>query len=111
MAPLQPTLCLAEDTCHTSRQQYFENTDAKVWSTTICPEQHLKFHTHLHARVLIPGSDGALKVLYKNKPSVFVHLKKGVPAYLDKEEGIYPHQDINVGIKPLSVTVIELKKS
>lgn len=98
-------------TCTTKRESFFEKKDVKAWATEICPHERLPFHTHAYARVLIAKNDGTLKVVYKNAsiPSITIRLHKNKPVYLDASEGHYPHQDINIGKKPLGLTVIELK--
>lgn len=96
--------------CETKREIFIENSETKVWRTTICPNQKLPFHTHQFARVLIPEETSALKVIYKSGKENIVLLKKGTPILLDKSQGSSPHQDVNISKFPIHVTVVELKK-
>lgn len=106
-----PSLSFAATTCKTARHQFFEKKEAKVWSTTIYPGKRLAFHTHQTARILIPQESGTLEVLYKNGKKEIVKLVKNTPSYLPVSEGIKPHQDINIGKRPLHLIVISLKNS
>ncbi|MFC3909390.1 hypothetical protein ACFORL_09935 [Legionella dresdenensis] len=105
---LQPQVYAAN--CQTMREIYIENKTTKVWKTVICPGQKLPFHTHQYARVVIPEQDGILQVIYRSGKKEMLKLEKKTPIYLSKEQGKYSHQDLNIGKKPLEVTVIELRK-
>lgn len=95
--------------CETKRQVFIENSQTKVWRTTICPHQSVPYHTHQYARVVIPAENGTLKAVYKSGKIDFIHLKKDIPVLLDKAQGEALHKDINTGNKVLHVTVIELR--
>lgn len=95
--------------CETKRQVFIDNAEAKVWKTTICPNQTLPYHKHEYARVVIPEEDGVLKVIYQSGKESTVYLKKQVPIFLDKSQGSRLHQDVNLGKQPVHVTVIELR--
>jgi hypothetical protein len=99
--------------CQTQRSAFFENENVKVWSTTLCQDDNLGFHLHKNPRVIIPDTNGTLGVLYKDEHlhPLVIQLTKNTPVYLDKNEGISDHQDFNLGSQPLTLTVIELKKS
>lgn len=96
--------------CETKREVFIDNELTKVWKTTVCPNQRLPFHTHEHARVVIPQQSGTLKVIYKSGKQRFIHLKKQIPILLSKSQGHEPHQDVNIGKQEIQVTVIELKQ-
>ncbi len=94
--------------CETKREVFIDNALTKVWKTTICPNQRLPFHTHEHARVVIPEQSGTLKVIYKSGKHRLIHLKKKMPILLSKSQGKDLHQDVNVSKHRIQVTVIEL---
>ena len=98
-----------KQTCTTHRKQFINNDKVRVWSTVICPNSHLKFHTHKFPRILISSGDGTIKVLYKNKKSLLVHVKKNKPIWLSHKEGLAPHEDINLSNKPMRVIVVAVK--
>ena len=95
--------------CETQRELFIENTSTKVWRTTICPHQKLPFHNHQFARVVIPEESGKLKVIYKSGHSYIMNLKKDQPTFLSLAQGKELHQDLNIGLLPLHVMVVELK--
>lgn len=106
-----PSILFATPVCKTHRHLFFENKNAKVWKTIICPHKRLPFHTHTTARILISKENGTLEVLYKTGKKEIVNLVRNVPAYLPVAEGIKLHQDINIGSRPMHLTVISLKNS
>ncbi|MDX1836001.1 hypothetical protein DIZ81_13095 [Legionella taurinensis] len=96
--------------CDTKRDLLLDNSETKVWRSTICPNQQLPFHTHEHARVAIPAEDGTLKVIYQSGKTEVIQLKKNQPIFLDKAQGKEAHQDLNTTQNILHITVIELSK-
>lgn len=104
-------LAFATAACETHRDLVFDNQDAKVWKTTLCPNQYLPFHTHQHARVAISEEKGRLDVLYKSGKKTSIRLEKGIPVFLSRIQGKALHQDINSGKETLHITVIEMKNS
>ncbi|QRN02602.1 hypothetical protein GH742_01210 [Legionella sp. MW5194] len=96
--------------CDTKRDLLLDNSETKVWRSTICPNQQLPFHTHEHARVAIPAEDGSLKVIYQSGKTEVIKLKKNQPIFLDKAQGKEAHQDVNTTQHILHITVIELSK-
>ena len=108
---IAPSVLFALPVCNTHRHLFFENKNAKVWKTIICPHKRLPFHTHKTARILISKESGKLEVLYKTGRKEIVNLVKDVPAYLPVSEGIKLHQDINMGSRSLHITVISLKNA
>ena len=111
LLPPQSVLAASLATCKTHRVVYYNNTNTKVWATTICPEQFLPYHTHQTARVLIPQQNGLLAVVYKSGGHKYIKLKKNVPLLLPRSEGIKPHRDINIGKQPINVIVVEIKST
>jgi len=96
--------------CETLREIYVENAQTKVWKTTICPHHKLPFHNHQYARIVIPEENGILQVIYRSGKKQILKLQKQTPIYLSAAEGKESHQDLNLGNKPVQVTVIELRK-
>lgn len=96
-------------TCVTQRTPYFSNSQTDVWSTTLCPHQKLNFHTHTTARIIISDKDGNIQVIYKDGKKSNIALKKDVPVYLSKTQGLKPHEDVNTGNEVLRITVISIK--
>ncbi|RAP38532.1 MULTISPECIES: hypothetical protein [Legionella] len=96
--------------CKTSRENYFENEDAKAWITTLCPEDILAYHSHQFPRVIVPQEDGSLQVVYRSGEKRIIQLKKSIPLFLDTAQGQELHQDINIGKTALHILVIELRK-
>lgn len=95
--------------CSTKRQFFIENSSVKIWKTLLCPHQKLEFHAHQFPRVIIPEEDGYLKVIYKSGKEKGISLKRKIPFFLSATQGKELHQDENLGLKPLHLTVIELK--
>lgn len=95
--------------CETGRKAHFDNSNVKVWTSTICKNDDLPFHTHQHPRILIPREDGELEVVYQDGTKSKIELKKDTPQYLDTKQGLSPHKEVNKSEKPVVVTVIELK--
>ncbi|KTD46640.1 hypothetical protein Lrub_1562 [Legionella rubrilucens] len=96
--------------CDTKRDLLLDNSETKVWRSTLCPNQQLPYHTHEHARVAIPAENGMLKVIYQSGKTEVIQLRKNQPIFLDKAQGKEAHQDVNITQKILHITVIELSK-
>ncbi len=99
----------AQTDCQTQRKQFFDKSDAKSWQTTLCRNTNLPFHKHTTSRIIIPDRDGQIKVKYKDGNSLIVNLKKGIPVYLPKSEGLKLHQDINISDSDIRLMVVEIK--
>lgn len=97
-------------TCETKREIFIENSTTRVWKTTICPKHRLPFHSHQFARVIISDNDGALQVIYRSGKKEILKLEKETPLFLSVKQGREPHQDVNIGKKPLQLTLIEFRK-
>lgn len=95
--------------CETMRTIFIDNPQTKVWQTIICPNQPLAYHSHSTARVVTAQKDASLLVRYKSGKEKTVVLKANTPVFLSKEQGLEPHQDVNVSGAPIKVTVVELK--
>jgi hypothetical protein len=105
--------CLANaaqtNLCETKRKVFIDNPQTKVWQTTICPNKPLAYHTHDTARVVTAEKDVTLLVRYKSGVKKTIVLKANTPKFLNRKQGIEPHQDVNLSEKPVIVTVVELK--
>lgn len=95
--------------CETKRKVFIDTTETKVWQTTICPNQPLAYHTHQTARVVIAEKNVTLLVKYKSGKQKIIKLKANIPSLLSKEQGLEPHQDVNLSGRPIKVTVVDLK--
>lgn len=94
------------------RDIQFENRDVSVWKTTI-PSGHaekLVMHHHVHDRVVIALTDGALKVVSDKGNVHYLKLKKDHAYYLSKDSANEEHTDENMGHQAVEVIVVELKK-
>lgn len=100
---------VSAEPCQTQRKILIDNPDAKVWKSTICPNEKLPFHMHQFSRVVIPSENGILKVVYQSGRVASIQLIQHQPVYLDKAQGMEPHQDVNLSQRALHLTVIELR--
>ncbi|KTD45486.1 hypothetical protein Lqui_2957 [Legionella quinlivanii] len=110
LALLLCSFSLMAGECKTSRENYFENEDAKAWITTLCPKDILAYHSHQFPRVIVPQEDGSLQVVYRSGERRIIQLTKSMPMFLDTAQGQELHQDINIGKTALHILVIEIRK-
>jgi quercetin dioxygenase-like cupin family protein len=89
----------------------FENSDVKVWKTTVMPHAPLTMHTHDHPRVLVALSGGVMKIVYEDGGSETHRWETGKAYWLSSEEGKRRHADVNQGDKPIEVMVVELENA
>ncbi len=89
----------------------FENSDVKVWKTTVMPHAPLTMHTHDHPRVLVALSGGVMKIAYEDGSSETHRWETGKAYWLSSEEGKRRHADVNQGDKPIEVMVVELENA
>jgi beta-alanine degradation protein BauB len=106
---LVPFDSLTSQTSQAQRIPQFENSDVKVWKTTVMPNAPLSMHTHEHARVIVALSGGTMKIAYEDGTSEIEHWETGKAYWLSAEEGKKRHADQNVGDKPIEVMVVEVK--
>ncbi|PHM30237.1 hypothetical protein [Xenorhabdus innexi] len=97
--------------CSVERVQHIENKDVKVWITQVCPKDELPYHSHQYPRIVISDKDGELDVIYKSGKKSIIVLKKNIPVYLDKKQGLELHKDVNSGTEPLNLIVVELQNA
>jgi quercetin dioxygenase-like cupin family protein len=92
------------------REEQFENSELKVWKTTVLPKAPLALHRHDHGRALVALTDGVLQVQDKNgKVLDTYNLKAGKAMWLGKDPPGQMHADVNPGTKPVEVIVVQLQ--
>lgn len=96
--------------CAATRTPQLANDDVTVWQTVIPPggKQKLSMHRHEHNRVVVPLTDGELKVTNDRGESHMLQLKKNQAVYLAKDIPNEMHNDENISHHPIKVLVIEL---
>lgn len=93
----------------TGREPQFENADVKVWKSLILPNAPLPLHRHEHPRVIVALRGGTMKVLEESGKSELHHWETGKAYWLPANPPGTRHQDVNMGDKPIEVTVVELQ--
>ncbi len=115
IAPALLLLPLATITSQTAaapqRIPQFENSDVKVWKTTVMPHAPLTMHTHDHPRVLVALTGGTMKIVYEDGGSETHKWETGKAYWLSAEEGKRRHADVNEGSRPIEVMVVELENA
>jgi quercetin dioxygenase-like cupin family protein len=103
-------LAVAQTTQQTGRISQFENSNVKVWRSTILPNNPLPFHRHDHPRVIIALAGGTMTIL-EDKGQSEIHNWQTAKAYwLPANAPNTRYQDVNVGDTPIAVMVLELEK-
>ena len=102
-------LVAAQTAQQTGRLPQFENSDVKVWKSTVLPNNPLPFHRHEHPRVIIALTGGTMKILEDNGASEIHDWQTGKAYWLPANAPGTHHQDVNVGAKPIEVIVVELQ--
>lgn len=103
-------LAVAQTTQQTGRIPQFENSDVKVWRSTVLPNSPLPFHRHDHPRVIIALAGGTMKILEDTGQSEIHNWQTEKAYWLPANAPNTRHQDVNVGDKPIEVMVVELEK-
>jgi len=93
----------------TGREPQFENTEVKVWKSTVLPNNPLPFHRHEHPRVIIALTGGTMKILEDTGKSEIHEWQTGKAYWLPANASGTEHQDVNVSEKPIEVMVVELQ--
>ena len=93
----------------TQRIPFFENDQAKVWKTTILPNQPLAMHRHENARVIVALRGGTLNVVHQAGGTETYDWESGKAYWLTADPPGQLHADVNPGHDPIEVVVIELK--
>ena len=82
------------------------NNIVKVNKFTLNPKGSTGFHLHALDYVIIPITDGCLKLINKNKHESFANLKAGKPYF--RKKGI-EHNVVNIGSKTIIFIEVEIK--
>tara|TARA_B100001989_G_scaffold7256_1_gene4878 strand:+ start:6105 stop:6377 length:273 start_codon:yes stop_codon:yes gene_type:complete len=83
-----------------------DNKKVKVSKFTLLPKGSTGFHVHALDYVIIPISDGKLKLINKNKKETYTTLKAGEPYF--RKKGV-EHNVINIGPKTITFIEVEIK--
>ena len=83
-----------------------DNNIVKISKYTLKPKDSTGFHHHDLDYVIVPITDGKLKLIDTNKTETFATLKAGEPYF--REKGV-EHNVINIGIKTLVFIEVEIK--
>ena len=83
-----------------------DNKKVKVSKFTLLPKGSTGFHVHTLDYVIIPISDGKLKLINKNKKETYATLKAGEPYF--RKKGV-EHNVINIGSKTITFIEVEIK--
>jgi hypothetical protein len=102
---------LSQTQNQTGREPQFENSEVKVWKSTVLPNDPLPLHRHEHPRVIIALNGGTMKILEESGHSETNDWKTGRAYWLPANPPGTRHQDVNVGDKPIEVMVVELQNA
>jgi beta-alanine degradation protein BauB len=91
------------------RISQFENQDVNAWKSIVMPNAPLVMHTHAHPRVIIALTGGTMKIVYEDGASEVHKWETGKAYWLSQQEGERRHADVNIGIAPIEVMVVEVK--
>ena len=100
---------MARQQATTQRTPYLENEQVKVWKTSILPNQPLSMHRHENARVIVALRGGKLDVVHQGGKTENYDWESGKAYWLEADPPGQLHADVNSGIDPIEVVVIELK--
>lgn len=84
------------------------NNIVKVSKFTLKPKGSTGFHLHALDYVIIPITDGNLKLIDKTKQESFATLKAGNPYF--RKKGV-EHNVINIGTKTITFIEVEIKNN
>ena len=101
----------APSATQTRRVPQFENDHVRVWKSIIMPNQPLALHRHDHGRTIVALTGGTLDVVDGKGQTVKTMTWEAGKAYwLDADPAGEQHGDLNRGIAPIEVIVVELRK-
>ncbi|MDC3024328.1 cupin domain-containing protein [Alphaproteobacteria bacterium] len=83
-----------------------DNNRVKVTKFFLKPNESTGFHVHTLDYVIVPITDGVLKLINKDNIQTSATLKAGEPYF--REKGV-EHNVINIGDKSISFIEIEIK--
>ena len=92
----------------TQRIPQFENSQVKVWKSTIAPNAPLALHRHDHGRVIIALQGGTIKIEDQSGTSETHIWETGKAYWLPANPPRTMHRDVNVGDHPIEVMVVEV---
>jgi|SRR6516164_6706905 quercetin dioxygenase-like cupin family protein len=93
----------------TQRIPQFENSQVKVWKSTIAPNAPLALHRHDHGRVIIALQGGTMKIEDQSGTSETHLWETGKAYWLPANPPHTMHRDVNVGDHPIEVMVVEVE--
>mgnify|MGYP003603080656 CR=1 FL=1 len=93
------------------RTPQFENSDVRIWKTTILPHQPLRLHRHDKGRTIIPLNSGQIKVIDKDGLAIKTYNWEAGKAYWYEADPVGElHGDLNDTDKVIEVMVVEMVK-
>ena len=104
-------LAVAQTTAQTGREPQFENAEVKVWKSVILPNSPLPMHRHDHPRVIVALTGGTMKIVEDTGASETHEWQTGKAYWLPANPPGTHHQDVNAGVAPITVMVVELQKA
>ena len=93
----------------TQRIPQIENSQVKVWKSTIAPNAPLALHRHDHGRVIIALQGGTMKIEDQSGTSETHLWETGKAYWLPANPPHTMHRDVNVGDHPIEVMVVEVE--
>ena len=93
----------------TRRTPQFENDSVRVWRSSIAPHQPLTMHRHENGRVLVALTGGTVRIVKESGESRTVMWESGKAYWLSADPPGERHADLNDGLEPIEVMVVELK--
>ncbi len=93
----------------TGRTPQFENEYVEVWKSVIVPNQPLEMHRHDHPRAIIALRGGTLTVVNDAGDRRDMTWETGNAYWLEADPPGELHGDVNEGLEPVEVIVVQLK--
>ena len=93
----------------TRRVPQFENEHVEVWKSIILPNQPLSMHRHDNPRAIIALKGGTLRVVNEAGEGHDLTWETGSAYWLEADPPGELHGDVNEGLEPVEVIVVQLK--
>ena len=93
----------------TGRTPQFENEYVEVWKSVIVPNQPLEMHRHDNPRAIIALKGGTLTVVNDAGERRDMSWETGSAYWLEADPPGELHGDVNEGLEPVEVIVVQLK--
>lgn len=93
----------------TGRTPQFENEYVEVWKSVIVPNQPLEMHRHDNPRAIIALKGGTLTVVSDTGARRDMTWETGSAYWLEADSPGELHGDVNEGLEPVEVIVVQLK--